>query len=104
MQRQLKAVFLPIPGNREISSTACSIFLLEKFICFKSKGLRIFVNMNYTLFLILLLAYVGVLVVIGKITSRGATNATFFNANKKRFLAAGKFRYDWCLAQRCHFY
>ena len=38
--------------------------------------------MNYTLFLILLLAYVGVLVFIGKITSRGATNATFFNANK----------------------
>jgi Na+/proline symporter len=38
--------------------------------------------MNYTLFLILLLAYVGVLVLIGKITSRGATNATFFNANK----------------------
>ena len=38
--------------------------------------------MNYTLFLILLLAYAGVLVLIGKITSRGATNATFFNANK----------------------
>ena len=38
--------------------------------------------MNYTLFLTLLLIYVGILVLVGKLTSRGATNATFFNANK----------------------
>ena len=38
--------------------------------------------MNNALFLLLLLLYVGLLAFIGYITSRGASNATFFNANK----------------------
>jgi len=38
--------------------------------------------MNNALFLILLLLYVSVLAVVGYFTSRGASNATFFNANK----------------------
>jgi len=44
--------------------------------------LRIFVNMNYTLFLTLLLAYVAVLVVVGRITARGGSNETFFTAGR----------------------
>ena len=38
--------------------------------------------MNNALFLLLLLLYVGLLAFVGYITSRGASNATFFNANK----------------------
>lgn len=38
--------------------------------------------MNSTLFLLLLLGYVAILIGVGQFTSRGATNATFFNANK----------------------
>lgn len=38
--------------------------------------------MNNALFLLLLLLYVSLLAFIGYITSRGASNATFFNANK----------------------
>jgi len=38
--------------------------------------------MNNALFLLLLLLYVGLLAVVGYITSRGASNTTFFNANK----------------------
>ena len=38
--------------------------------------------MNNALFLILLLLYVGLLAVVGYITSRGASNTNFFNANK----------------------
>ena len=38
--------------------------------------------MNNALFLLLLLLYVGLLAVVGFITSRGASNTTFFNANK----------------------
>ena len=44
--------------------------------------MRIFVNMNYTLFLTLLLAYVAVLVVVGRITARGGSNETFFTAGR----------------------
>ncbi|HCP40674.1 MAG TPA: sodium:solute symporter [Cryomorphaceae bacterium] len=38
--------------------------------------------MNNALFLLVLLLYVGLLAFVGRITSRGASNATFFNANK----------------------
>ena len=38
--------------------------------------------MNNALFLLLLLLYVSLLAFVGYITSRGASNATFFNANK----------------------
>src|SRR5210317_2390717 len=38
--------------------------------------------MNYTLFLTLLLAYVAVLVVVGRITARGGSNETFFTAGR----------------------
>ena len=38
--------------------------------------------MNNALFLLLLLLYVGLLAFVGYITSRGGSNATFFNANK----------------------
>ncbi|MDC1022522.1 sodium:solute symporter [Schleiferiaceae bacterium] len=38
--------------------------------------------MNNSLFLILLLLYVSALAIVGYFTSRGASNATFFNANK----------------------
>jgi Na+/proline symporter len=38
--------------------------------------------MNYTLFLTLFLAYIAVLALVGYFTSRGATNETFFTANK----------------------
>ena len=38
--------------------------------------------MNNALFLLLLLLYVSLLTFVGYITSRGASNATFFNANK----------------------
>ena len=38
--------------------------------------------MNNALFILLLLLYVSLLAFIGYITSRGASNATFFNANK----------------------
>ena len=38
--------------------------------------------MNNVLFLLLLLLYVGVLALVGFITSRGASNKTFFTANK----------------------
>ena len=44
--------------------------------------MRIFVNMNYTLFLTLLLAYVAVLVVVGRLTARGGSNETFFTAGR----------------------
>jgi len=40
------------------------------------------VNVNYTLFLTLLLAYVAVLVVVGRITARGGSNETFFTAGR----------------------
>ena len=38
--------------------------------------------MNNTLFLLILLGYVAVLAIIGFLTSRGGSNASFFNANK----------------------
>ncbi len=45
--------------------------------------MRIFVNMNYTLFLTLLLVYVGILVLVGRFTAGSGSNQTFFTANRK---------------------
>ena len=39
--------------------------------------------MNYTLFLTLLLVYVGVLVLVGRFTAGSGSNQTFFTANRK---------------------
>jgi len=38
--------------------------------------------MNYTLFLTLLLVYVGVLVLVGRFTAGSGSNQTFFTANR----------------------